>query len=197
MRAQEAFDELVAEGVWPFLEPRGFMRSKYTFHRKAGPNWQVINLQKRASSDASRVVFTANLGVALDRIRTGTYDWAPGRRPAEYRCHLRERIGYLLRDEDTWWVVSADSNVVALAETITLVLELYAIPWLDARSSDQALVALVRDPASLQAERGPERLRWLARLMDLLGEHDARRAVELESARRHAERIGQLPPDGP
>ncbi len=189
MRAQEAFDELVAEGVWPFLDGHGFMRSKYTFHRKAGPNWQVINLQKRSSSDASRVTFTANLGVALDRLRSGTYDWRPGRRPAEYRCHLRERIGYLLRDEDTWWEVSADSNVVALADTITLVLELYALPWLDARSSDAALVALVRDPELLRAEGGPERLRWLARLMDLLGEHDARRAVEAESARRHSERL--------
>lgn len=189
MRAQEAFDELVRDGVWPFLEARGFLRSRYTFHRKAGPNWQVINLQKRASSDASRVTFTANLGVALDRLRSGTYDWSPGRRPAEYRCHLRERVGYLLREDDTWWEVTADTNVVALAETITLVLELYAIPWLDARSTDAALVALVRDAAALRAEGGPERLRWLARLMDLLGQHDGRRAVEVESARRHAERL--------
>jgi hypothetical protein len=189
VRAQEAFDELVGDGVWPFLETRGFLRSKYTFHRKVGPNWQVINLQKRASSDATRVTFTANLGVALDRLRSGTYDWSPGRRPAEYRCHLRERVGYLLREDDTWWEVSADTNVVALAETITLVLELYAIPWLDARSTEDALVALVRDPAALRAEGGPERLRWLARLMDLLGQHDARRAVEVESARRHAQRL--------
>ena len=189
MRAQEAFDDLVSDGVWPFLEARGFMRSKFTFHRRVGRNWQVINLQKRSSSDATRVTFTANLAVALDRLRSGSYDWAPGRRPAEYRCHLRERIGYLLRDEDTWWEVSADSNVVALADTITLVLELYALPWLDARSSDEALLALVCDPEALRAEHGPERLRWLARLMDLLGEHDARRAVERESARRHLERL--------
>jgi hypothetical protein len=190
VRAQEAFDELVRDGVWPFLEQRGFMRDRSTFHRRSGANWQVVNLQKATSSDADRVIFTANLGVALDRLRTGTFDWRPGRRPAEYRCHLRERIGYLLRDEDTWWEVSADSNIVALAETITLVLELYGLPWLDARSSDAALVALVRDPVALRAEAGPDRLRWLARLMDLLGEHDARRVVELESARRHVERLG-------
>jgi hypothetical protein len=47
----------------------------------------------------------------------------------------------------------------------------------------------------LQVEDGPARLRWLARLMDLLGEHDARRAVESESARRHAQRIAQSPPE--
>jgi hypothetical protein len=190
VRAQEAFDELVRDGVWPFLAQRGFMRDRSTFHRRVGANWQVVNLQKAASSDAGRVSFTANLGVALDRLRTGTYDWRPGRRPAEYRCHLRERIGYLLRDEDTWWEVSADSNVVSLAETITLALELYGLPWLDARSSDAALVALVRDPVALRAEGGADRLRWLARLMDLLGEHDARRIVEIESARRHVERLG-------
>ena len=193
MRAQDAFDELVAERVWPFLAERGFMRTRATFHRRAGANWQVINLQKRRSSDAGRVAFTINVAVALDRLRTGTYDWAPGRRPAEFRCHLRERIGYLLREEDTWWEVTADSNVVALGETLTTVLVLFGIPWLDARSSDEALVALVRDPDALRVEGGPERLRWLARLMDLLGEHDARRAIERESARRHAARIGQGP----
>jgi uncharacterized protein DUF4304 len=196
VRAQDAFDELVAERVWPFLAERGFMRTRATFHRRVGVNWQVINVQKRRSSDAGHVAFTINIAVALDRLRTGTYDWAAGRRPAEFRCHLRERIGYLLREEDTWWQVTADSNVVALGETITTILALYGLPWLDARSSDEALVALVRDAEALRVEGGPERLRWLARLMDLLGEHDARRAIERESARRHAARIGQGPATG-
>jgi hypothetical protein len=51
VRAQEAFDELVRDGICPFLEQRGFLRSTFTFHRKAGSNRQVINLQKRTSSE--------------------------------------------------------------------------------------------------------------------------------------------------
>jgi hypothetical protein len=189
MRAQEAFDELVLEGVWPFLEQRGFMRSKYTFHRRRGVNWQVVNLQKSSHSDASTVRFAANLGVALERLRTGAYDWAPGRRPAEFRCHLRVRAGQLLSERDTWWEVGPDSNLDALAETVTLVLDLYAIPWLDERSTDDGLVALARDPEALRSDQGPDSLRWLSKLMSQLGELDAQRLVDAESARRHAERL--------
>jgi hypothetical protein len=189
VRAQDAFDELLDGGIWPVLLTRDFRRSRGTFHRRAGANWQVINLQKGSWSNSSSVHFTANLGVGLDRLRSGAFDWAPGRRPAEYRCHLRVRIGQLLGDRDTWWEVSADSNVVALGESLTLALELYALPWLDARSTDEGLLALARDPEALREERGGENLRWLARMMDLLGEHDARRLVESESARRHAARL--------
>jgi hypothetical protein len=188
VRAQDAFDELVDGGVWPVLLTRDFKRSRATFHRRAGTSWQVINLQKSARSDGRSVRFTANLGVGLERLRSGAFDWAPGRRPAEYRCHLRVRVGELLGDRDTWWEITADSNVVALAESVNLALELFALPWLDARSTEDGLRAIARDPAALREERGGENLRWLARMMDLLGEHDARRLVEAESARRHAAR---------
>jgi hypothetical protein len=189
MRAQEAFDELVDASVWPFLLTHDFKRSRSTFHRRCGANWQVINLQKSVVSSAEVVHFTANAGVALDRLRTGAYDWAPGRRPSEARCHLRARIGRLLSDRDVWWDVSADSNIVALGETMTLVLELYAMPWLDARSTDAGLIALARDPQALRDEQGPDSLRWLSRLMGQLGETEARRTVEAEAARRHARSI--------
>ncbi|MEO9174734.1 MAG: DUF4304 domain-containing protein [Gaiellales bacterium] len=188
MRAQEAFDELVDGRVWPFLLTHDFKRSRYTFHRRHGANWQVINLQKSTRSSAEIVHFTANLGVALDRLRTGGYDWAPGRRPPEFRCHMRARVGQLLSGRDTWWDLSADSNTVALGETVTLVLELYAMPWLDARSTDEALIALARDPEALRDEPGQDPLRWLSRLMGQLGEAEARRTVDAEAARRHAAR---------
>lgn len=189
MRAQEAFDELVDGGVWPVLRVHGFLRSRSTFHRKVGANWQVINLQKSSYSSAQSVRFTANLGVALDRLRSGSYDWPPGRRPAELRCHFRVRIGRLLTDRDTWWDVSADTNVTALAETICLVLTLYALPWLDAHSTDERLLSIARDAGALRELQGSDSLRWLSRLMGQLGELDARRAVEAESARRHAARL--------
>jgi Domain of unknown function (DUF4304) len=188
MRAQEAFDELVDGGVWPVLRVHGFLRSRYTFHRKVGANWQVVNLQKSTRSSASLVRFTANVGVALDRLRTGGYDWAPGRRPAEFRCHLRVRVGQLLSERDSWWELSADSNVDALAETVCLVLQLYAFPWLDARSTDGGLVAIAHDPEALREMPGRDGLRWLSKLMGQLGELDAQRTVEAEAARRHAAR---------
>jgi hypothetical protein len=189
MRAQEAFDELVDGGVWPLLLTHDFKRSKYTFHRRDGANWQAINLQKSTYSSAERVRFTVNLGVAVDRLRTGSYDWPAGRRPAEARCHFRVRAGQLLNERDTWWDISADSNVASLAETIGLVLTLYALPWLEAHSTDESLLAISRDPEALRDLRGNDSLRWLSKLMGQLGELEARRTVDAESARRHAARI--------
>jgi hypothetical protein len=187
VRAQEAFDALVRAGVGPFLKERGFRRTRFNFHRQVSGNWQVVNLQKSAFSDAQDVRFTVNLGVALERLRGGVFDWPDGKRPPESRCHLRERLGFVMSGRDVWWTVSPDTDVVALAETITLGLERYGVPWLEERSSDEALLALVSDPEKLRSEDAPHHLVWFAQILAQLGEEDARQAVEAEHARREAE----------
>jgi hypothetical protein len=69
------------------------------------------------------------------------------------------------------------------------VLTLYACPWLDAHSTDGGLLAIARDPQALRELRGSDSLRWLSKLMGQLGELDARRTVDAESASRHAARL--------
>jgi hypothetical protein len=186
MRAQEAFDEFVRDGVWPFLRGQGFKRSAATFHRADGANWQVINLQKSAYSAAAAVRFTANLGVAFDRLRDGVHDWPAGKRPAESRCHLRVRLGLLLSGEDTWWRLTPDSNLEAFTDTINTALANYAFPWLETRSDERRLIELMQDRDQLEGQRY-DFLYWLARLANEHGELDLALRAEAVRAKKGAE----------
>jgi hypothetical protein len=79
--AQQRYDELVRAHLGPLLEEAGFKRSRTTFHRPVGANWEAVNLQKSAYSDSEHIRFTINVGVGIDRLRVGTSDWGEGKRP--------------------------------------------------------------------------------------------------------------------
>jgi hypothetical protein len=181
--AQDKFDSLAGEEIWPALEAHGFKRSKATFHRPRGPNWQVVNLQKDRGSTPQEVRFTLNLAIGLDSLRDGVRDWKEGRRPAESRCHIRERLGSLMSDEDVWWTITRFTREKQLAETILGDLERYGLPWLDACSDDDRLAAIAADPSALRAASGwvlhPMRL-----LMEKRGDRELAQAVAREMARR-------------
>jgi hypothetical protein len=155
--AEEAFDVLIAAHLWPRLREHDFRRTRYSFHRSAGRNWQVINFQKSAYSDRASVSFTVNVAVGLDLLRDGLRDWTAGKRPAESSCHLRERLGVLLVGEDTWWDVAPRSDLAALGDALVTAIEDAALPWLIERSDEDRLLALARDPVRLASEG------WLTR----------------------------------
>ncbi|MEO8688395.1 MAG: DUF4304 domain-containing protein [Solirubrobacteraceae bacterium] len=146
MRAQDAFDALTGETVWPFLRARGFTRTKGTFHRPVEDNWKVVNLQKSYTSDAGEVHFTINLSVGVGALRDGLYTWADGRRPAASVCHFRERIGTLAWGLDTWWTIGPETERAPLGRTLVDALEQHGLPWLAQHSTEAALLELTGDP---------------------------------------------------
>lgn len=186
MTAQEKFDEFVRDGVWPFLRAHGFKRTKATFHRPVDENWEVINLQRSKWSDRHAVEFTVNLAVGLAQLREHQYNWAEGERPSQRRCQLRERLGSILRDGDVWWEVGRRTDVAALANTINRAVELSALPWLHARSTEDALLALMRSESGLHAEP-VHHLYWFEKLATQLGDEELARRVVVERERKEAE----------
>jgi hypothetical protein len=186
MSAQDAFDAFVRDGVWPHLRGHGFKPTKATFHRPAGRNWQVINLQKSRWSDRRSVDFTVNLAVGLDRLRERQYDWPEGKRPPDTRCQLRQRLGFLLRGDDVWWDIGPRTDILALAGTINTALEQYAFPWLSTRSSDDALVAMLRGDDARRAEP-IHHLYWFEKLATQLGDDELHAALLTERERKEAE----------
>jgi hypothetical protein len=181
--AQEAFESLVRDRVWPSLREHGFKRSRSTFHRRHGPNWQVVNLQKSEYSSRDEVSFTVNLAIGLESLREGVLSWPDGRRPAESKCHVRQRMGALLTGEDVWWDVTADGDIEQTAEAVRVALEQYGLPWLDAHTDDERLAAIANDPVALRATP-PFVLHPIARLMRKRGDEGAAEAVEQELARQ-------------
>jgi hypothetical protein len=188
VRAQEAFEEMVAQHIWPPLKARGFKRTKGNFHRPVGDNWELVNLQRSYYSDREEVRFTVNLAVGIARLRDGLLTWADGKRPPEYHCHFRERLGMLLNGRDTWWSVTPDTNVVELADSVVLAIETYGLPWLEARSTDEGLRKLAGSDLSFLFDH---HLVLLGRLMEELGEDDTRAVIDRELERRAASRAAR------
>lgn len=127
-----------------------------------------------------------NLAVGIDRLRQGVHDWSEGKRPIESRCHLRERLGLLLRGDDVWWEVDSRTDIRNLGESINTALERYALPWLGTRSSDEMLLALMRSQEQRQAEP-IHHLYWIEKLAALLGEEALARAVAADRRKKETE----------
>ena len=143
---QSRFDEMVRLTIGPVLKSEGFLRTKYSFHRRVERNWEVINLQKSGFSDKAIVRFAANLGVGLDTLRGSR--WADDTRPPVNKCQLRERLGVLITGEDTWWwAVTQDTDITEMGEAIVSALRQYGLPWLDAHATNDRLRELVRTGA--------------------------------------------------
>jgi hypothetical protein len=97
-----------------------------------------------------------NLGVYLPELEAVMFGvhgepTPPSRFIPEYRCHVRQRLGYLLGDSDTWW--GLDLPVAEFGLLMTELIRTHAIPFLD-RFPD-------RDAISAQWERDPALVPWL------------------------------------
>jgi hypothetical protein len=135
--AQETFEAFVTDQIWPFLKEREFKRSKGTFHRAVGDDWEIINLQKSAYSDSDEVRFTINLAVAYKSLTEGGRGWPKGKRPPAHQTGIRQRLG---------------PDTEALADAVRMALERDALPWLEERSTTNAVFGLLADRERLDAE---------------------------------------------
>jgi hypothetical protein len=146
----------------------------------------VINLQRRTDSNAAEIPFTINLGVAIERLPDRAHNWSVGKRPLEYRCHFRRRLGWLMAGMDTRWSLTPDTNTVALADTTNTALEAYGFPWLEARSNEDRLLDIVRDAERHEAETYPD-LVWLAEIAEQRGTGDLHAWAQAVKARKWGE----------
>jgi hypothetical protein len=149
----------VVDAIHPLLKQLGYRKRRNTFNRWVDSRElvHVVNFQMASFSPPGTVElpgirpnlygrFTLNLGVHLVGVPTPGFDQADD--PsflAEYRCHIRCRIGALLNGHDTWWSLQQpfDEVVVTISEALTS----KGLPWLAQYDSwDDTLVRLEGTP---------------------------------------------------
>lgn len=143
MTAQDELKTLVSSDLQPLLKAHGFGKKGLTFYRRNPGNFGLVQLQKSRYSTSSEVTFTINVGVFSDHLQRelGKIWWVPevGKIPTEPSCHVRKRIGLLMPEaNDVWWTVKSDAPS-ALGAELCRVVQTYALPFLDARATDEAL----------------------------------------------------------
>ena len=138
VNALEEFKELL-KLIAPLLKGYGYSRRGQNFYVRRDGNWGLMNFQKSQSSTKDRVAFTVNLGVYSQVLARFYYKWKEGSPPKESACHWRERVGFLLpENQDHWWVIDASTLLSSLVKEFEVILPL-AVSTIENYITDEAL----------------------------------------------------------
>lgn len=104
-----------------------------------------MNIQNDKWNNARQIRFTLNLGIYTERFWLEHEDFKhTGVGPAfpkEYECAVRERIGDLLpTNEDRWYSITSDTDVMNLWDDIEHDLTDYVMPFFTGYNTESDVV---------------------------------------------------------
>ena len=117
-----------------FLKENDFKKRGNHFFKSNGEIGYCVNIQNDKWNNAEQIRFTLNLGIYTERFWLEHEDFkhtgvAPAF-PKEYECAIRKRIGSLMQtNEDKWYSLTSDTNVIKLWDDIEHELTDYVMPF--------------------------------------------------------------------
>ncbi|WP_295653128.1 DUF4304 domain-containing protein [uncultured Mucilaginibacter sp.] len=144
--AELAFDSIVTDIFHKTLKPRGYKKKGNNFYIQNNGIGKIINLQKSKYNSKEYISFTINTGIFSPEYWNNYYNYSnkgiPDY-PTEPECILRRRIGELLGTKDTWYEISADSDIDELKAIQFYNLSRVILPYFDKiNSNDDILIEL-------------------------------------------------------
>ena len=117
-----------------FFWENDFKKRGNHFFKRNGSVADCVNIQNDKWNNAEPIRFTLNFGVFTDSFWLQHYDsrhiGVVPSFPKEYECAVRKRIGSLLpADEDRWYCIVPDTDVLKLWGDIEHELTDYAMPF--------------------------------------------------------------------
>jgi len=125
--AQQAFAMMTKNEIAPRLRKLGFKGSGQKFRLPSATHLLSLDFQRSAWNDILEVRFTVNLSAVLIESVSGESETPPS--PRRLYPH-DERLGFLARGRDQWWVVSADRPTLSVADEVVRDIRQFGIPWL-------------------------------------------------------------------
>jgi hypothetical protein len=142
---EDKFDKLV-KSYQLTLKPLGFKKRGNNFYLQKAGFGQHINFQKSPWYSKEHINFTINTGVFLPEFWSAldyNFGKAVPEFPSETQCILRQRIGRLRNENDTWYDVKEDTDLEKLTETLLRDLNESILPHFNAMTSKDKLKDLV------------------------------------------------------
>lgn len=124
----------VFDKIADFLKENDFKKRGYHFYKNNGSVGYCVNIQNDKWNNAMQIRFTLNLGIFSDLFWLEHENFkhtvvAPAF-PKEYECAVRKRIGNLLpTNEDKWYCITCDTDVMKLWANIEHDLTDYVMPF--------------------------------------------------------------------
>lgn len=128
-----------------FLKDDDFKKRGNHFFKRNGSVGYCMNIQNDKWNNAEHIRFTLNFGIYTERFWFEHYDFkhtgiAPAF-PKEYECAVRKRIGDLLStNEDKWYNITSNTDVMNLWDDIEHDLTDYAMPFFTGYNTESDVV---------------------------------------------------------
>lgn len=152
--AEVKFDNIIKHGFHEILKPYGFKKRGNNFYLQLEDLGQIINIQKSRWGSKDHISFTINTGIFLPEHWRGLLCNAgkemPGF-PTEPECLIRNRIGSIRKQHDTWYDVNDKADEGKLITAMKENLEQYILPYFKSlRNKRDVLNFIDADPMTLQ-----------------------------------------------
>lgn len=123
--ADECYERLVSEHLWPELRSRGFRRHDEDFHRLAGEAWEIVHLHRRPT-EGDRIHFTVKLA-------SHPHDGEPAPPPL-LQCSASMQLCEIAGTDRTWREVRRGTNLRATTAELMAEMESHGFAWLTAQA---------------------------------------------------------------
>jgi len=141
------FDNIIKQGFHEILKPLGFKKKGNNFYRRLPELGQIINIQKSVYYSKEHIHFTINTGIFLPEYWSVVSEGKDvPEYPTEPHCMIRERIGPLRGQGDTWYDLKSDTDEVEMIARMKADVEGYIIPHFNRFSSRADIVNQIDKP---------------------------------------------------
>lgn len=131
---ESKFDQIIKNGFHDILKPKGFKKKAHNFYLRRQEIGQIVNIQKNSFYSKDRISFTINTGIFVPEYWAGLY-YNIGKElpifPTEPECLIRQRIGKLRNQNDTWYDVDEETDENEVIIEMRINLENYILPYFE------------------------------------------------------------------
>jgi len=149
------FDKVIKEGFHEILKPLDFKKKGNNFYLQLEDLGQIINIQKSTYYSKDHIKFTINTGLFVPEFWLAYYNFSDKgipTFPTEPECLVRQRIGELKKQIDTWYDIDNNTNVDNLIMEMNDNINNYILPYFDTHNSKDGILFGL-DNNTLKTER--------------------------------------------
>jgi len=140
------FDQIIKNGFHDILKPLGFKKKANSFYLKRYDLGQIINIQKSSFYSKDNIHFTINTGIFVPEYWAGLY-YNIGKElpifPTEPECLIRQRIGELRNQNDTWYDVNETTEENGVIIEMRINLEKYILPYFEQTKTKEGFLEML------------------------------------------------------
>lgn len=145
---EQSFDIIIKECFHAILKPLNFKKKGNNFYRPLKDLGQIINIQKSTFYSKDHISFTINIGLFIPEYWQVFYTYHNGvvpEYPIEPLCAIRQRIGQLKHNTDSWFELDSSTNIADLKMELKDSILNFILPYFEKNRTKSDVAILLED----------------------------------------------------